>query len=931
MNIVRPVLVVLACAAFAAPAGAANAVVYGAPALTAPAGHVRGETYRAILPSGRIVSPAGTNTVVGMNALGMTLTPDGRFAIISNDDEREAAVQSAVDPLTFGGFSLVVVDTQTMRVVDRYRSPKESYYAGIVALPDPVAPNRTLVFVAGGPANALFAFTLDASGALRPDAKHAIAIPGPTDALFADSGHSFPAQLVLAPNGGHLYVINELGENVSVIDTATRALLPGTKSVGYFPAGAAIAANKLVVANEGLMRYAFLPTPARLPPYATTPPDLARASSLSVLAIGGDGTLSQSVQDAPPFGNAPIPMDPAPDGDRVVGGAHPTAIVATPNGRFAFVAMTNVDRIAAVSLADGKVVGGTELRLFDRAPYGTQPFALALSRDGSRLYVALAGLNAVAVIDARDPIHLHRLGLIPTGWYPTALALGEGDRTLYTVAAKGFGHDAGFVGDFTTFADSNAVWSTLQKIDLRGIKLAETTRNTLRFVRSVAPAKANPIVPQTIAMGPSKAIKHVVVILQENKTYDAMLGDLADAQGRPYGPGDPKYVSFGANVTPNLHELARTFALAGNTFADAEESDAGHQFFAGGIATAYTEKTLLVKNGRRPLANKNEDPEDYPRAGYIFNNLARHGITFRDYGDFVRVSGFDEGHANNPRVDDPNFAGIADGQAPTSGLGGLFALDVPAPLVLAGHVDENYPGWNLRVRDERRAREFIRDFDTLAKANAIPKYIYIWLPADHGGSGADIPPLPEEVADGDRALGMIVDHLTHAPTWRDTAIFVTPDDAQSSRDHIEEYRTYAVVISPYARHHYISMHHTSTVSILKTTEELLGVPALALGDLLASDLADFFTTTPSFAPFTMLPVATQTASAEGVRIAALLAQTDQSGPDADSARAARLIDLSRQADALALRRFSLPGGRYAALQDHLYAEALAQIAVGSGD
>ncbi len=130
--------------------------------------------------------------------------------------------------------------------------------------------------------------------------------------------------------------------------------------------------------------------------------------------------------------------------------------------------MTNVDRIATVALrGTPRAVGGTELRLFDKGPYGTQPAALALSKDGSRLYVALAGLNAVAVIDARDPVHLHRLGLIPTGWYPTALALASDDRTLYVVNTKGYGHDAGFTGDPAIFADSNATWSTLQKVDLR--------------------------------------------------------------------------------------------------------------------------------------------------------------------------------------------------------------------------------------------------------------------------------------------------------------------------------------------------------------------------------------------------------------------------------------------------------------------------------
>ena len=188
-------------------------------------------------------------------------------------------------------------------------------------------------------------------------------------------------------------------------------------------------------------------------------------------------------------------------------------------------------------------------------------------------------------------------------------------------------------------------------------------------------------------------------------------------------------------------------------FADAEESDAGHQFFAGGIATLYSERTLLDKSGRTPLVNKNEDPEDYPRLGYIFNALQRHHLSYRDYGDLVRLSGYDEGSAPDPKTDDPLYAGIDDKDAPTQGLGGLYSLNVPAPAALAGNVDLNYPGWNLRIRDERRAKEFVKDYGALVAAHRQPRYTYVWLPADHTGVGPGIPPIPEEVADGDRALG----------------------------------------------------------------------------------------------------------------------------------------------------------------------------------
>ncbi|GAC1419282.1 MAG: beta-propeller fold lactonase family protein [Candidatus Velthaea sp.] len=906
----RPALLALALAVVPASAAAASPapVQFSAPAGALPAQHLRGATYDAVLPSGRIVTPLGESAVTGMNALGFALSPDGRFAIVSNDDERQGRTRSAVDPQVMGGYSLAVIDTASMRLVDHFHEPGATYFAGIAAIRDPQNAARTLVLAAGGPSNAVYAFTLDANGKLAPDARHLISMPGPIDPAFGDDGHSFPGTIVPSADGRRAYVVNEGAGSLAAIDTAARILSGPAQRVGFFPYGAAVAGNRVLISNEGLMRYATVAGAPLAPPFRTAPADPQRASSLSFVGLGPGGDLSSAPADAPPFAPSALPMDAAPDGTHIVGGAHPTAIAVTPDAAYAFVAMTNVDRIATVQLsATPRVVGGTELRLFDRGPYGTQPAALALSHDGSRLYVALAGLDAVAVIDARDPVHLHRLGLIPTGWYPSALALSADDRSLYVANTKGFGHDAGFTGDPAIEADSNAVWSTLEKIDLARVRLNDATLATLKNTR-VATVHEAPAYPAPI--------RHVVVILQENKSFDSMLGDLG------YGPADPSLVSFGAAITPNLHALAKRYALAGNIFADAEESDAGHQFFAGGIATAYSERTLFVKSGRRPLVNKNEDPEDYPRLGYIFNNLARGNISYRDYGDLVRVSGYDEGSARDPKSDDPNFAGADDRAAPTQGLGGRYSLDVPAPAVLAGHVDLNYPGWNLRIRDERRAREFVRDYDTLVKAGKQPRYTYIWLPANHGGAGRDIPPIPEEVADGDRALGAIVQYLTHLPSWKNTAIFVAPDDAQSTRDHVDEYRTYALVISPYAKGHYVGMRHLSTVSILKTTEEILGVPPLSLGDLLATDMSDFFTPKADPRAYTAIAVPTQTAGADAARIAALLELTDQSAPDADSARGARIIGYAREADRLAAQRYAMRPAVFAARREALYERAV---------
>ena len=786
----------IACAALALavlPLGARSATVsYAAPAGYLAAGRYHGLPYSAILPSGRLVMPAGTSTVTGMNTLGVVLSPDGRYAITSNDDDAEAGVHSVLDPDASGGYSLTVVDTARMVAVMHYRAPEETFYSGLAALKDPRDAQRTLVFAAGGASNAVYAFDLDAAGQLTPDAVPTIEIPGPADAAFADRGVSFPAALLVSGDGRRVYVVDAGGDSVVAIDTATRRLLAPPQRVGFAPAAVAVAGSRLLVTNEGLMRYALWPVPVTVPTFDRLPPDPVDASSLWLLGLDLTGALTGQA-DA-------LPMDEAPDGLRLVGGAHPTAMVTTPDAAYAFVAMTNVDRIATVVLgAVPHVAGGTELRLFDRGPYGTQPTALALSRDASRLYVALSGLDAVAVIDARDPLHLHRLGLIPTGWSPSALALSADDRTLFVANQNGFGHDDGFVGNPATGADAHAVWSTLERIDLAQVKLADTTRAALAAARNVVP------VPHPL----SRALRNVVVIVEGDKNYDEVLGDLGA------GPGAPSFALYPAADTPNLHTLARRFALAGNFFADAR--GAPQLTLAGGIASAFS--------GR--AADANENPEDMLRLGTVFNELARHNLSFRDYGGLLDVSG-----------------------ATPSG----YSENVPVPLVLADHVDLSYPGWKSGQPDSLRAAEFVSDYSALARAKRAPRFAYVQLPAGPDGVAGAVPP-ESAVVDGDRALGTIVDALSHLSSWRTSVIFVLPASARSGRDHIDASRTFALVISPYAKHGYIGMRHLSSASVLKTVDRVFSLPPQSLGDLLADDMGDFLAARPDLRPYVAAPPA----------------------------------------------------------------------------
>jgi YVTN family beta-propeller protein len=807
-------------AAAARHAHPAAPVAYAAPAGNLPSGHLHGATFDAILPSGRLITPLGTSVVLGIDALGVALSPDGRYAIVSCDDTGNEGLQSLVDPAATGGHVLAVVDTATMTVVSRYRASAEPYWLGVAALPDPLAPSRTLVLASGGTANVVYAFSLDAAGKLIPERRHTIAIPSPTDPNFVSAGHASPGTLVATNDGRRVYVVNQTGATVAAIDTRSRSVTGPLRSVGFAPFGAAVAGDRLLVTGEGLMPYANLAAPQAAPSFRAPQPDPDRAASLSLLGLAPSGDLNAFSPATAGAAPSVLPMDPGPDGVRIVGGAHPTAIAATADGAYAFVAMSGVDRIATVAL-DGapRVVGGTELRLFDRGPYGMQPTALALSHDGTRLYVALAGIDAVAVIDARDPVHLHRLGLIPTGWYPSALALGADDRTLYVVNTNGYGHDP-VLGSALPIA---ANWSTLQRIDLAGVHLAAATMKQLANTRRVV----------RVSGRYAPALTRVVVILEENKTFDDVLGDL----GAP--DGDPTATTYGRTITPNLHALALRYGLAANFYSDALGVGAGHQFATAGMTTPYSMRALGDRLGRVPHVDAADDPEDLPRMGSIFNALVRHRIAFRDYGELLRVSGYN---------DDT----------------GSYAYDVPALAALEGNVDLAYPPPSPRISDELRAAEFVRDDGEQIARGSEPRFTEISLPGDAGVNAPNLPPVADQVAAGDRALGTIVAYLSRLPSWKHTVVFVVPADTSGGRDHIDPARSYAIVVGPFAKRHYRGHRHLSTVSVLKTSEQILGLGTLSLGDLLATDMSDFFITAHGdSAPFTPAAVPAQTANRWG--------------------------------------------------------------------
>lgn len=980
-----------------------------------------GSYYQGVLPSGAFSKPWGTTIQIGMNPLGLALTADGRFLITSNDDEREAGLPSLVNPVNQPVYSLSVVNTQTMSVVSQI-NPPEKFFIGLqVSGAGPYT-----VWASGAGDNVIYLFNVDTSGAISAGSPAKISIAPITSntsgyvsnytpsAYFntPDSGGNlppvpsgfnrtagaqltFPAGSALSPDGKYLYVACNGDNSLAVIDTTTKLVVKQIP-VGYFPYGVAVTSTgtKVAVSNWGVTEYKFknptysggqltnlTPTGVNQPdgfyvPVTDTTGSNPKTSSVSLLSAPPGKGAALSLLGSLYEGHSLNDLDP-------VGDTHPSALAIVHRGSLdvLYVAKANSDSLGRILLKNNRVLPDFDLSpvsvdVEGHAVHGAYPNALAVSPDNTRLYVAEAGINSVAVIDTTNPVAPALLGRIPTGWYPTGVEVSPDGKFLYILNAKGIGEDVNpktpLIGNppptgIASFpgVDSNYIFGSLQQVDLSKITLDNTT--VLGYNFAIHTPSDTTIVPE--GGGPSSKITHVFFILHENKTFDSQLGNLGSRFGNfaslTYNKLDGSTYTNGQNigVTLNTQQIANAFATAVNYYSDSEESDAGHQFCASGTATDYTEKTLLVKTGRGLLVNKNFEPEDYPEGGYIFNNAVRHGVTFKDYGAMVRIEGTDTGTSTPTTLNDPfsgnaglpelqpdNFhvtnplVNLGDVTSPVEGLGQSYFLALPVVAVLGGNnpsgeprLDRNYPGYNFNISDQRRAQEFNNDFDRMVAAGTLPQFVYLYQPNDHTG-GLQAPNKSlftntglEEVADGDVGLGMVINHIMNSSVYYDpetgegSAIFITYDDAQSSIDHIHPHRTPLMVVSPYAKPAYTAQRHYISASVVKTEELLLGLPPNNLGDLFATDLRDLFQGTYNgIAP---LPVVASNykPTEEGKRIWSLVAKLDTSAPDRDSHRLGVLLRLSAKADELheaARQSHHLNSASYKAQQAWLYKMAL---------
>ncbi|HET7750544.1 MAG TPA: bifunctional YncE family protein/alkaline phosphatase family protein [Terriglobales bacterium] len=565
-------------------------------------------------------------------------------------------------------------------------------------------------------------------------------------------------------------------------------------------------------------------------------------------------------------------------------GSHPTAMLLSGDDHLLFVTLSNSDAVAVVDVKRGKLLRLLSTRLPGQAFGGTFPNALAESSDGKLLFVADASSDAVAVFDISalrtemqaESAPQPALGFIPTQWYPTALAA-RGDDLLI---ASGKGEGTGPNSDHTHRGNDTGYIPTLLRGSIARVSVSQAQPQLAGLTLQVEQSNLMKSDPgQMLFRSGKNPIRHVIYIIKENRTYDQILGDLKA------GDGDPSLTMFGEDVTPNEHALARQFGILDNFYDSGEVSGDGHVWSTAGITSDYTEKTwqLSYRGYERSYDYEGEVAGDFPlqqgtadvnepESGYLWGNLARHGLTYRHYGEYVTSiwCGVKSGPASprmgtpeepeepcrRPRINQgeplpPNLGQPHGSRSPWPWPVPMLARDVPTKPELRGHFDPHYADFRLDFPDQLRVDDFLNEFQQFVRARQqgageqLPAFTLLRLPNDHtAGTRPDFPTPAASVADNDLALGRVVEAVSHSPYWDDTIIFALEDDAQDGADHVDAHRSIAFVISKYspgsAADPYVDHHFYTTVSVIHTMEALLNLPPMNNNDALAPLMAPLF-------------------------------------------------------------------------------------------
>jgi DNA-binding beta-propeller fold protein YncE len=688
---------------------------------------------------------------------------------------------------------------------------------------------------------------------------------------YGDRGIPYPAAIAMvgAARSEKLLVADNLSDDVLLLDAATGAIQKrfDLSESDAVPSTYPIA---LAVSKDGARAYVALWNSSEIVEL-----DLAKETVGRKLAL-----LKPSSPVAP--------------------GTHPSAFEFSPDGKTLYVALSNRDAVAAVNVESGKfaVKGYFDTRLPHQSYFGAEPVALAINSDGSRLFAANLGSDAVAVLDPAQLTSktakqgmVEPIGFVPTEWMPISMAFvpSASGGKLYVASDKGKGtgpnnfpqRPVESVPASRTPRPSTYIGTQLYG-SLATLSEADIAANLQQWTATVLESNRMKAADEKIAFagGGQGRIKHVIYIIKENRTYDQIFGDLMQG-GKQVGNGDPSLTMYGASITPNLHKLALQFGVLDNFFDSGEVSGDGHVWSTAAIGTDYLEKTWkqsyrgsertydyegVVAEGY-PLLQKIPDVNE-PQSGYLWGDLAAHGKTYYHFGEYISSIFCTDARTANPQLG-PMLAGgkcerktIAPGESLPADWGGgvnkwpwaipLIATNIATKPELVGHFAPEAPDFNLRIPDQIRFEVFERHLqgwiaDRKSGNDTMPNFVMLRLPNDHTVGTTPGGPTPESsVADNDLAVGRAVDAISHSPFWDDTAFFILEDDAQAGADHVDAHRSLSVVVSKYSPRGpdgapFVDSRFYSTVSVLRTIESLLGLPPMNNNDAFSSLISTLFT------------------------------------------------------------------------------------------
>ncbi|GAA1113851.1 MULTISPECIES: bifunctional YncE family protein/alkaline phosphatase family protein [Streptomyces violaceusniger group] len=753
-----------------------------------------------VVSSNQYIAPYGDRLVINQGKImSSSVSPDGTHMAAS---------------VTDGGAALAIVDLKnwkTQQLVSNAASSNPRIGSNNVGQEGPTySPDGKQLWL--GQPDGYTVFTVNADGGVS--SPRTVSIPA------QGSKHALVGAVAFSADGKTAYSAVNGQNRVVAIDAAT-GTVKQSWNVGNAPRGMVVVGKKLYVSNEG-----------------------GRPAKPGEPTINSYGTQVLADQKTAATTSGTVSVIDLANQDAAVSsievGLHPTAVYAK-NG-VVFVTNTADNNVSVIDTAKDKVVQTISTQPWAKARVGYEPDAVTLTDDG-HLLVTLGRANAVAVYkftSAQEPVSY--IGLLPTDYFPSEIT--TSGKEVYVSNTRGIDarrkagggrgtHDTTSSVQKFTLPDDSVIRSYTRKVFKQNGWNGESLKKT-----DGTPAKP---VPVPVKLGDPSTIKHVFLLVKENRTYDQVFGDM------PQGNGDPSLTEFGENVTPNQHALAKQFGLYDNTYDIGTNSAEGHNWLMQADDPEYTESSA----GEYARSYDTEDDAlGHQKTGFIWTGAQAARKSVRDFGEFQQfLTKPSDASWQNLYCDSKNMAATGQDTA--------YPLNSTSPIPSLNDVSvHGFPKFDTSVPDIYRAQIWQKDFEKNGPANLN----MFWLSSDH--TGGPVSPA-SQVADNDLAVGQIVDKISHSTYWKDSAIFVVEDDSQAGLDHVDGHRAPVQIISPWAKHGAVDSHYYSQINMARTIEQILGIQPMNQKDTAATTMASAFTRKPDFTPFKALP--NRTSLTDGVK------------------------------------------------------------------